>query len=149
MSSTLRGAAKDRRGAAATVLLAGAVYFLIVFGVGFLLGVVRTLWLVPRLGVRWAELVEIPVMLVVIYLAARWMGDRLGLDAHSRMVRVGVGLVALFLLLAAELLLVLQLRGLSLAEYIASRDPVAGTAYGLSLLVFAAMPALVGRRAER
>jgi len=43
-------------------------------------------------------------------------------------------------LLAAEFLLVLQLRGLSVAEYIASRDPVAGTAYGLSLLVFADHP---------
>lgn len=149
MSGTLRGAAKDRRGAGATVLLGGTVYFLIVFGVGLLLGVARTLWLVPQLGVRWAELAEIPVMLLVIYLTARWMSDRLRLDAHSRMVRLGVGLVALSLLLAAELLLVLHLRGLSLAEYIASRDPVAGTAYGLSLLVFAAMPALVGRRGER
>lgn len=149
MRGTRRGTAKDRRGAPATVLLGGIVYFLIVFGVGFLLGVVRTLWLVPRLGVRWAELVEIPTMLLVIYLAARWTSDSLGLVVHSRMVRLGTGLVALFLLLAAEFLLVLQLRGLSVAEYIASRDPVAGTAYGLSLLVFAAMPALVGRRADR
>jgi uncharacterized protein YqgC (DUF456 family) len=149
MSGTRRGTAKDRRGAPATVLLGGIVYFLLVFGVGFLLGVVRTLWLVPRLGVRRAELVEIPIMLLVIYLAARWTSDRLGLEAHSRRVRLGVGLLALFLLLAAELLLVLQLRGLTVAEYIASRDPVAGTTYGLSLVVFAAMPALVGRRANR
>ena len=33
----------------------------------------------------------------------------------------------------------------AIAEYFASRDPVAGTVYEVSLLVFAAMPALVRR----
>jgi len=40
-----------------------------------------------------------------------------------------MGCVALGLLLAAEFTLVLWLRGLSISEYLASRDPVSGTVY--------------------
>jgi hypothetical protein len=60
--------------------------------------------------------------------------------------RLVMGGVALVLTLAAEFGLVLQLRGLSLQEYFASRDPVSGTAYYLMLGVFALMPLLVHRR---
>jgi hypothetical protein len=41
--------------------------------------------------------------------------------------RLGLGFVALILLLAAEFTLVLWLRGLLMSEYLASRDPVSGT----------------------
>lgn len=127
----------------------GAVYFLIVFGVGFVLGIVRTLWLVPRIGVRWAELLEIPVMLGIIYGVARGVSRWFRLGEHSRPVQTGVGLVGLVLLLVAELGLALQLGGQSPAEYVASRDPVSGTAYALSLLLFALMPVLVARHGSR
>ena len=123
----------------------GAVYFLIVFGTGFVLGIVRTLWLVPRVGVRWAELLEMPVMLLVIYWAARWVSRWFRLDGHPRFVQPGVGLVGLLLLVGAELWLALQLGGQSPAEYVASRDPVSGTAYALSLLLFVLMPMWVTR----
>ena len=58
-------------GARRGVMTRGVVYFALVFGVGFLLGVVRVLALVPRLGERWAELAEMPLMLVAIILSAR------------------------------------------------------------------------------
>ena len=45
----------------------------------------------------------------------------------------------------AELMLVLRLRGLSIAEYVGGRDPVSGTVYPGMLGVFAVMPSLVGR----
>jgi hypothetical protein len=54
-------------------LKAGALYFVLVFAVGFVLGTVRTLWAVPRLGVRTAELMEAPIMFGVSILAARWV----------------------------------------------------------------------------
>ena len=53
------------------VLKAGAVYFAVVFAVGFVLGTIRTLWVVPRFGARTAELMEMPVMLAVTIVAAR------------------------------------------------------------------------------
>jgi len=41
---------------------------------------------------------------------------------------------------------VLLVRGLTVGEYLASRDIVSGTAYLALLVVFAVMPLLVGRR---
>ena len=59
------------------------------------------------------------------------------------------GALAASLLLAAEFSLVLQLRGIPLDEYFAQRDPVAGTAYYLAVVLFAIMPLLVNRRSSR
>lgn len=56
-----------------------------------------------------------------------------------------MGLVALGLTLVAELALVLWLRDLTISEYVASRDPVAGTAYVTLLVVFALAPLVVAR----
>jgi hypothetical protein len=124
---------------------AGLLYFALVFGTGFLLGPIRLLWLVPRFGTRIAELMEMPVMLVVIVLAARWTVRRLAVPSTPRS-RLGMGGIALVLLLLAELTLVLWLQGLSIREYLASRDPVSGTVYSVLLGVFAVMPLLVARK---
>ena len=58
-------------------LKAAAAYFALVFLAGFVLGVIRTLWVVPWAGVRSAELLESPIMLVGTMVAARWTGPRL------------------------------------------------------------------------
>ena len=42
------------------ILKAGVLYFALVFGAGFVLGTIRTLWVVPRVGTRKAELMETP-----------------------------------------------------------------------------------------
>jgi type IV secretory pathway TrbD component len=57
-----------------------------------------------------------------------------------------MGGVALSLLLIAEFTLVLWLRGLSIRQYLAARDPVSETVYYLMLAVFAVTPFLVARR---
>ena len=128
----------------AAVVKAGGLYFALVFGAGFLLGPLRILWAVPRFGVRTAELMEAPIMLVVILVAARWIVRRLTLPP-TPLIRLGVGCLALVLLLVAEFTLVLWLRGLSIREYLASRDPVSGTVYYVSLGLLAVMPLLVAR----
>jgi len=118
-----------------------AAYFAAVFSIGFLLGVARALWIAPRLGERGAELVELPVMVAASFLVARALISRAG--------AVGIrdaalaGLAALALLLCAELSVVAFVRGQALVDYIASRDPVSGSAYALALLLFAAMPAVI------
>jgi len=60
--------------------------------------------------------------------------------------RLGMGFLALALLLATEFALVLKLRGMSISDYLANRDPVSGTAYYAMLGVFALMPAILARR---
>ena len=121
------------------------VYFLIVFGAGFILGTIRVLFVLPLFGERTAELLEIPLMLAVIVLAARWITRQYLLQAQPRE-QLAVGWIALGCMLAAEFLVGLTLRGLSPMEIWFHRDPVSGTAYYLSLLLFAAMPRLLARR---
>ena len=129
------------------ILKSGLFYFVIVFTVGFILGPIRVLWAVPRFGTRWGELMEMPLMLGAIFLAAQWVVHRLAVPPKI-WARMGMGLVALGLLLIAEVGLVFQLRGLSIPEYLAGRDPVSGTVYLLMLCVFAAMPWLVAMKHE-
>lgn len=127
------------------ILKAGVLYFAIVFGTGFVLGPIRVLWLVPRFGTRMAELMEMPIMLVVMTFSAQWIVRRLAVPS-APLSRLGMGCVALLLVLFAEFTLVLWLRGLTITEYFATRDPVSGTVYYMMLGVFAIMPLLVGRR---
>ena len=107
------------------ILRAGVLYFALVFGAGFVLGTIRILRIVHHAGSRIAELIEAPVMLVVTVLAARWV---LGL-AVLPLLSAGLGMaaIALSLLLAAEVGLVLWLCGISVKEYLETRDPVSGT----------------------
>ncbi len=124
---------------------AAVLYFAIVFGAGFVLGVPRVLWVVPKLGTRAAELIESPIMLTVVFFAAGWVVRRLALPPTVA-ARLGPGFMALGLLLAAEFTVVLKIQRLTLAQYFAGRDPVSGTVYVLMLLAFALMPLAVGRR---
>lgn len=126
------------------VLKASLFYFAFVFAVGFVFGPIRILWAVPRFGVRAAELMEMPFMLIAVVAIAYWVISRLFVPSRP-LVRLGMGLISLALILAAEFSLVLQLRGLTLAEYWADRDPVSGTAYYLMLCIFALMPWLMAR----
>src|SRR5262245_17654022 len=128
-------------------MLRGVVYFVLVFGVGFLLGTVRVLELEPRVGERWAELAETPLMLVATILAARFVVRRF--PAARRASYLASGVVALLLLVAAEFSVVFGIRGLSLGEYFAERDPVAGSVYVCMLVIFAAMPWLLGGKIGR
>lgn len=121
-----------------TIVIRAAVYFALVFGAGFLLGTIRVLALVPRWGERTAELIEAPLMLTAIYLAARFVTRRL--PATRRLEYLSSGLLALVLLLAVEFSVVLHLRGIGIDEYLATRDPVSGAVYATLLMIFALMP---------
>ena len=79
---------------------AGLAYFALVFGAGFMLGVLRVSLLVPHFGERMAELGEMPLMLVVILVSARFVIQRFSVS-RAVAARLGMGLVALGLLLFA------------------------------------------------
>jgi hypothetical protein len=130
-----------RRKALPRFLKGTLVYFAVVFGAGFLLGTARVLIIVPLSGVRLAELVELPVMLLVTIVSAKWIVRRLSVNSGPH--RLAMGSIAFALLLIAEFTLVLWLRGLTIKECLASLDPVTGTAYYLTLALFAVMPLIV------
>ena len=126
-------------------LKSGIIYFLLVFGAGFVLGTVRVLLIVPLVGHRTAELLEMPLMLLATVLAARWVTRRFP-EPRTSAARLSIGGIALGLMLAGELAVGIGLRGMTPAEVFLNRDPVSGTAYYVSLILFAAMPWIVSRR---
>jgi hypothetical protein len=122
-----------------SVIRAGFLYFALVLGTGFVLGVIRVPFLVPRIGVRWAELAEMPVMGVAIFLYAGFVLRRFPeIQVPGR--ALVVGFLALALSIFAELGLAVALQSQPLTEYIAGRDKVSGSVYLVLLLVFALMP---------
>lgn len=125
------------------ILRGSTSYFAIVFGAGFILGPIRILWAVPRFGERNAELMETPIMLLVIVFAALAVKP---LCERRPGIALTIGAVALVLVVTAELSAVLRLRGLTFSEYVANRDPVSGSVYLAMLIVFALMPWLVARK---
>lgn len=120
------------------------MYFALVLGTGFVLGTIRVPFLVPRLGERYAELLEMPIMFGVIVLAARYVVRRFSLPPNPS-VRLLVGFAALAMSVLAELLLAAALQDVSVAQYVASRDPVSGSVYLVVLLLFGLMPYILAR----
>jgi hypothetical protein len=56
---------------------AGALYATIVFLIGFILGTIRVLLLVPYLGKMTAVIIEAPIMLAASWFVCRWCVDGL------------------------------------------------------------------------
>ena len=124
-----------------TTIRAALLYFALVLGTGFCLGVIRVPLLVPRIGERWAGLAEMPIMATVVFLSAGYVLRRfpeIRLPGQS----LAVGFLALALSVFAELGLAVAFQREPLAVYIAGRDRVSGSVYLLLLLVFALMPRL-------
>jgi hypothetical protein len=86
---------------------AGALYFALIFALGFVLGTVRVLWLAPLVGETLAVLAEQPIMLTASWFAASWLVRRNDLAAVSD--RAIMGGIAMVLLFVAEIALGLSL----------------------------------------
>lgn len=132
--------------AASRPVAAGTAYFALVFMTGFLLGILRTLVLEPKLGATVAVLVELPVILGISWLVCR----RLIIVFHvagERSARLQMGGTALVLLLLAELGLSLFLLGNSMAEHLDNYRTTAGLVGLAGQLVFAAFPLVAERQA--
>ena len=126
-------------------LKAGVLYFAFVFAAGFVLGTIRTLWVVPRLGARTAELIEAPIMVGISIRAAQWVVRRVRIPPLWPR-RLAVGCIALGLMLLVEFTFVPWVRGLTIRGYFETRDPVSGAVYFAALVAFAVVPVFVGRR---
>lgn len=98
-------------------LAAGALYFAVMFAIGFALGTVRVLWLEGAVGALRAVLLETPVMLGVSWIVCGRILARAkpALELPQRAV---MGASALFLLLVAEAFLALTAFNLTFAEHL-------------------------------
>lgn len=118
------------------ILKAAGIYFAVVFAIGFVLGVIRVLWVVPLLGIRNAELLEQPLMLIAVFLTARWVIHQFG-GKLSQAGILSIGLIAFGILILTEVIVALFL------QPVRGGDTISGVAYLLNLGMFALMPWLV------
>jgi hypothetical protein len=119
---------------------AAALYVLAVFGLGLVLGAIRELVLVPRLGAPMAVLVEAPLVLGFAWFVARWLVRRHAVPPGTP--RRVMAAAALILVLVVEFAAGHFLRGWDLTAWRAHLATPAGwlslALYGL----FALWPAL-------
>jgi hypothetical protein len=80
---------------------AGALYAIIVFLIGFILGTIRVLVTTPHLGETIAVILEAPVILAASWFVCRWCVDRLNVTRDVR-ARSLMGFVAFLVLMSAE-----------------------------------------------
>jgi len=126
------------------ILGAAILYFIIVFGVGFMLGPIRVFLLEPRIGNLAAVLCEAPFLLVAILVGSRVAPQVARLEPRKSAL-LAVGLIALVMQQIADVAVGLALRGMSLAEVVARFATAEGAIYAALLALFVAMPALVNR----
>jgi hypothetical protein len=128
-----------------TALRAGALYFAIVFAIGFVFGVIRTLIVEPITGKTIATLIEAPLMLTASYFVAKQLIRRFAVTSELAP-RLAMGCVAFLLLLGAEAVLAGPLRGWTLSEWISHFTTTEGQLSLALFAIFAVIPALISRR---
>jgi hypothetical protein len=118
----------------------GALYAIIVFLIGVILGTIRVLLLAPRLGETIAVIVEAPVILAASWFVCRWCVDRLDVR-RTVPARLLMGLVAFLVLMSAEVEL-----GVVLDRSIIDQLAVYKSAFGAiglaAQVIFAMFPVL-------
>lgn len=127
----------------ARVLLAGSAYFAVVFAAAFAFGAVRTFWVEPRVGETWAVAAEAPLLVAVMYLAARFVMSRLRPPTGAGAL-LGVGLFGLLLQQLAEFALVIA-AGETVQSHLAYLTTAAGMIYLSALCVFVLLPLVMWR----
>jgi hypothetical protein len=81
---------------------AGALYAIMVFSIGFILGTIRVLLLAPRLGETTAVIIEAPIMLAASWFVCCWCVDRFDVR-RTVPVRSLMGSVGFLVLMSAEI----------------------------------------------
>ncbi|MEQ1818797.1 MAG: hypothetical protein ABL871_09310 [Terricaulis sp.] len=133
---------------ASRVLHAAVIYFALVFAVGMLFGSARALWLEPWLGKALAVLSEAPLLIAVMWFAARAAPVLTHVEA-GWINFLSIGVIALAFQQVADLAVGFGFRGMTLADQVAYFATPAGMIYAVTLIVFALMPLIRMRRVGR
>jgi hypothetical protein len=124
-------------------MIAGLIYFGIVFGAGFVFGAFREMVLTPLYGRTSAVLLEAPFMLVAI-VAGAWIALHRRSFGKDRLALFMVGVIGLLLVQVAEFGVGLGLRGISVQDQLAYLKTTAGQIYLFLLAIFVLMPLIIG-----
>jgi hypothetical protein len=124
-----------------TASRAGLVYFLIVFAIGFVLGTIRVLVVVPRFGDTNAVMLELPVMLAASWFACRWIVARFAVPPAVAP-RLTMGGLAFALLMLAELAVSVAAFGRTPGQHVATYLTPASQLGLAAQLGFALLPLL-------
>ncbi|WP_375588981.1 hypothetical protein ABWH89_18775 [Hoeflea alexandrii] len=120
-------------------LNAAAAYFCATFAAGFVLGTIRTLLVEPTTGALGAVALELPLMLAVSWIACGWALRRFDLESRFSP-RLVMGVVALALLMGAELFVSVLLAGRSPGEHLALYQTVPALLGLAAQLAYAIFP---------
>ena len=119
----------------------GLLYFAAVFAFAFAMGVIRTLFIAPRVGAVAAVAIELPIIIGISFLVARRM---LRENAFSLGERGAMGAIAFILLMIAEATLSVVLRRESVAVWAANLVTPLGLLGLAGQIGFGLMPLFVG-----
>ncbi|XUU61634.1 hypothetical protein ACRAQ6_05015 [Erythrobacter sp. HA6-11] len=129
------------------VVRAAFAYFALIFGLGFVLGTVRVLWLAPLVGETTAGFIEMPIILGASWLAARWLVGKFATTRSGE--ALAMGALAFVMLMLAEVMLGVTLFEMTPREWLSAVTRPPGL-YGLiGQAVFGLMPWLVVLRSKR
>ena len=128
-------------------LTSASAYVLTLFALGFVLGTIRVLFVVPHIGELAATIAEVPVMLTAAYFTCRWAIRRWQVPSTIA-IRLAMVLWFLALLFVFETLLGATLFGRSVAEQWTALGSPAGLV-GISAQIIAALLPLFVSKGER
>jgi hypothetical protein len=134
----------ERAGPLTRVLPAGVLLFVLVFAAGFAFGAVRELLVRPYTGRELAQLLELPLMIAVSYMASRFVVRRstIGEAGDWR----DVGLLAFVLLMIGEMLVALLILRMGLKAFIGSFLTPVGFLSLLAQALLIVLPEIAARR---
>jgi hypothetical protein len=118
---------------------AGVTYFGVVFAAGFMLGAIRVLVLVPRLGELTSVLLETPVILALSWLVSGWSTHEFRVSSAASQ-RLMMGVVAFALLMLAEMGVSVFVFGRSIEDHFAGYRPYQGVIGLIAQIAFAFIP---------
>jgi hypothetical protein len=119
-------------------VVAGAVYFAIVFVAAFVLGILRVTFVAPALGDITATLLELPLMLAFSWVCCAWVIRFL--DAASLGRAIAMGATAFALLMGAEAVGSSFIYNRSLADHVASYATIAAASGLAGQIAFGLFP---------
>jgi len=131
----------------AACLWAGSAYAVVVYLIGFALGAVRVLVLVPRLGATVSVLLESPLILSASWLICKATVKRFEVPEQIA-ARVLMGAIALAVLMGWEFAVFVFVFAKSYSAFLPSLSTVPGAIGLAAQLAFATFPALQARRSS-